>query len=130
MPYALSLSGWVGLLSLASVVSIFCVAAHFIVHAFDRLPADCPRTYPDLGERGASMQRPLPREGCCCAALSAGWPGVSVDQALAWPSASRPANTQTRHAFPALQDLLHSAEQGGGWWLCLHSGSCLGPRAL
>ncbi|KAK9806857.1 hypothetical protein WJX72_005136 [[Myrmecia] bisecta] len=49
MPYAMRLSGGVGLLALAATTALFCLSGKLIVHAFDRLPDSAPHTYPALG---------------------------------------------------------------------------------
>ena len=50
MPYAMKLSGWLGLLALAALTSLFCLSGKLIVRAFDKMPSHQPHTYPALGE--------------------------------------------------------------------------------
>ena len=49
-PYAMRLSGWAGLLALASATSLFCLSGKLIVAGFKKIPANMPQTYPALGD--------------------------------------------------------------------------------
>ena len=49
-PYAMRLSGWAGLLSLAGATCLFCLSGKLIVAGFNKIPADMPQTYPALGD--------------------------------------------------------------------------------
>ena len=51
MPYAMRLSGWCGLLALATFTGLFCLSGKLLVRAFDKMPLHRPHTYPALGER-------------------------------------------------------------------------------
>lgn len=50
MPYAMRLSGWLGILALAALTCLFCLSGKLIVHAFDKMPLHRPHTYPALGQ--------------------------------------------------------------------------------
>ncbi len=50
MPYAMRLSGWLGIPALAALTCLFCLSGKLIVHAFDKMPLHRPHTYPALGE--------------------------------------------------------------------------------
>lgn len=51
MPYAMKLSGWLGLVGLAALTALFCLSGKLIVRAFDKMPSHQPHTYPALGKR-------------------------------------------------------------------------------
>lgn len=48
MPYAMRLSGWSGLATLAIAAAVFCASGKLIVKSFERLP-DGPKSYARLG---------------------------------------------------------------------------------
>jgi amino acid permease len=49
MPYAMKLSGWSGLASLAMAAMLFCFSGKLIVRSFERL-SDGPKSYARLGD--------------------------------------------------------------------------------
>ena len=50
MPYAMRLSGWIGLAAMAGLTSLYCLSGKLIVHAFYKMPLHLPHTYPALGK--------------------------------------------------------------------------------
>ena len=50
MPYAMRLSGWLGLAAMAALTCLFCMSGKLIVQAFDKMPLHCAQTYPALGQ--------------------------------------------------------------------------------
>ena len=50
MPYAMRLSGWLGLAAMAALTCLFCLSGKLIVHAFDKMPPHCAQSYPNLGQ--------------------------------------------------------------------------------
>ncbi len=50
MPYAMRLSGWLGLLALMASTAVFCISAKLLIRAFQTLPAGMIHSYPNLGE--------------------------------------------------------------------------------
>lgn len=50
MPYAMVLSGWLGLLALAALTGLFCLSGKLIVQAFDKMPSHQLQSYPALGK--------------------------------------------------------------------------------
>ena len=50
MPYAMRLSGWLGLAAMAALTCLFCLSGKLIVHAFDKMPLHRAQTYPALGQ--------------------------------------------------------------------------------
>ena len=54
MPYAMRLSGWLGLAAMATLTCLFCLSGKLIVHAFDKMPLHHAQTYPALGQYRAS----------------------------------------------------------------------------
>lgn len=73
MPYAMRLSGWLGLAALAALTCLFCLSGKLIVHAFDKMPLHCAQTYPALGQytyRASSASSQLRTSySCCCLEL-------------------------------------------------------------
>ena len=49
MPYAMRLSGWLGLAAMAAMTCLFCLSGKLLVQAFDKMPLHCAQTYPALG---------------------------------------------------------------------------------
>ena len=49
MPYAMRLSGWVGLAGLLLAAALFCVSGKLIVRGFDRIPTGIVQSYAQLG---------------------------------------------------------------------------------
>lgn len=49
MPYAMSQSGWLGMLALGIATAVFCISGKLIVRNFEKMPADVAHTYPALG---------------------------------------------------------------------------------
>lgn len=47
MPFALARGGWAALLALALVMPLFALSGQLIVLAFDLMPSNTPRTYPE-----------------------------------------------------------------------------------
>ncbi|KAL3142963.1 hypothetical protein ABBQ38_003248 [Trebouxia sp. C0009 RCD-2024] len=50
MPYAMRLSGWLGLAAMAALTCLFCLSGKLIVHAFAKMPLHCAQSYPNLGQ--------------------------------------------------------------------------------
>ena len=50
VPYAMRLSGWLGLVALAATTALFCLSGKLLIHAFDKLPPGTAHTYPALGK--------------------------------------------------------------------------------
>jgi amino acid permease len=49
MPYAMRLSGWLGLGALVLAAALFCLSGKLIVRGFDRIPPGRPHSYSQLG---------------------------------------------------------------------------------
>lgn len=49
MPFALALSGWLGLLALAGTTGLFCFSGKLLIRAFEKVDSNSPQTYPALG---------------------------------------------------------------------------------
>ena len=49
MPYAMRLSGWLGLGALVLAAALFCLSGKLIVRGFDRIPHGRPHSYSQLG---------------------------------------------------------------------------------
>lgn len=49
MPYAMRLSGWLGLSALVLAAALFCLSGKLIVRGFDRIPHGRPHSYSQLG---------------------------------------------------------------------------------
>ena len=49
MPYAMSQSGWLGMVALGIATAVFCISGKLIVRNFEKMPADVAHTYPALG---------------------------------------------------------------------------------
>ncbi|CAL5228951.1 g12183 [Coccomyxa viridis] len=50
MPYAMSQSGWLGMVALGIATAVFCISGKLIVRNFEKMPADVAHTYPALGQ--------------------------------------------------------------------------------
>lgn len=49
MPYAMRLSGWLGIASLGLITATFCLSAKLLIRSFQTLPPGIPHTYANLG---------------------------------------------------------------------------------
>lgn len=49
-PYAYRAGGYIAGVALLLLSSLFCLSGHLIVAAFQYLPVDAPRSFPQLGE--------------------------------------------------------------------------------
>ena len=49
MPYAMRMSGWLGLMALGAATATFCLSAKLLIRAFQSLPPGMPHTYANLG---------------------------------------------------------------------------------
>ncbi|KAI7835542.1 hypothetical protein COHA_010558 [Chlorella ohadii] len=68
MPYALMRGGWLALGALLLIMPLFALSGQLIVWAFDLMPSNAPKTYPELG-RVAAGRYPMQNElntNCCC----------------------------------------------------------------
>lgn len=88
MPYAMKLSGWLGLLAMAALTALFCLSGKLIVRAFDKMPSHQPHTYPALGN---FLSSPLYLHAC-----------IGPGQEIAHSNSRPPQNTYTQHIHLAL----------------------------